>query len=64
MAAGVTDHAWTMEEQLRYSVPPRTRTGDTRFLAADEHEGDGRHEVFSCGRTRGHGYFTRVWKGY
>ncbi len=26
MAAGLTDHVWTLEEVLRYSVPPRERT--------------------------------------
>jgi len=26
MAAGLTDHAWTMDEMLRYPVPPRVRT--------------------------------------
>jgi len=26
MAAGLTDHAWTLDEMLRYPVPPRTRT--------------------------------------
>jgi len=26
MAAGLTDHVWTLEEALRYPVPPRERT--------------------------------------
>ncbi len=26
MAAGLTDHAWTLDEVLRYPVPPRART--------------------------------------
>jgi hypothetical protein len=30
MAAGLTDHAWTLEEVLRYPVPPRPRTVTTK----------------------------------
>jgi len=30
MAAGVTDHAWTLEEVLRYPVPPRARAVTTK----------------------------------
>jgi len=26
MAAGLADHAWTMDEMLRYPIPPRART--------------------------------------
>ncbi len=51
MAAGLTDHIWTLEEMLRYLVPPadpvavpRPRRGRRR--------GDGRAIPFPVGRTR------------
>ncbi len=30
MAAGLTDHVWTVEEVLRFPVPPRARTATTK----------------------------------
>ncbi len=30
MAAGLTDHAWTLDEVLRYPVPPRERAVTTK----------------------------------
>jgi len=41
MAAGLTDHVWTLEEVLRYPVPPRARTGTSKPRR---------------GRTRDHGH--------
>jgi len=51
MAAGLTDHVWTLEEILRYRVPPADRVGVPR-PPRGRRRGDGRIIPFPVARTR------------
>jgi len=51
MAAGLTDHRWTLEEVLRYRVPPADRVAVPRPPRGRRH-GDGRIILFPVARTR------------